>query len=398
MHPVFRRLLAGTYMKILLRKNRPLGLLAAINIVVSPMLANSAWLVLGWSILVMAGIAWFLSGKEAEPRAQNDRQDPTLLAERSMVVKEHALNSLVSEVVPLWNRHVTLAQGQVREAIEALVQKFSDVAQRLANSADESSERGEAVALDAIQDAETGLHGIIDTLNGTQVFRESIVQEVARVAAYADDLRNMAVEVGNIAKQTNLLALNAAIEAARAGETGRGFAVVADRVRELSTQSGETGRKIQETVETVSAAIAQTLQRSGEMATREAKAISDSQCTAEEIIRHFNVTAQTMTSSLQSMTEERSLVQGDINDVLVNLQFQDRVNQILDHILADMLRLTDSVRAVEQDPSAQLPDAKRWLENLAKSYTMLEQKQLHGAGQVEHKAEVDVASSGVVFF
>ena len=69
----------------------------------------------------------------------------------------------------------------------------------------------------------------------------------------------MAEEVANIAKQTNLLALNAAIEAARAGESGRGFAVVADEVRKLSTQSGETGTRIHDTVNTVSEAIAQAL-------------------------------------------------------------------------------------------------------------------------------------------
>jgi len=136
------------------------------------------------------------------------------------------------------------------------------------------------------------------------------------------------------------------------------------------------------------------------MAAREARAISESQRTAEDIIRHFNLTTQTMNSSLQTLTEERRTVQGDINEVLVNLQFQDRVNQILDHILADMERLTESVQAVEHDAAAQLPDAEKWLANLAKSYTMLEQRQVHSQeqGQVQQTNDGVVASSGVVFF
>lgn len=387
-------------MKTLSRKNVPFVALATLNMVVSGVLADPGWLGLCWGALVFAFLLW-LGSVSAVPGPAASESRPTAAhagAEPMLQVKEHALTTLVSEVVPLWNRHVSLAQGQVREAIEALVQKFSGVAQRLSGSSGQGGENSREVALSAIQDAEKGLHGIIDTLNGTQIFRESMVQEVARVAAYADDLRNMAMEVGNIAKQTNLLALNAAIEAARAGESGRGFAVVADRVRELSTESGETGRRIQETVETVSDAIAQTLEKSADMAKREAQAIARSQATAEDIIRHFNVTTETMTESLHLLTEERLRVQGDINEVLVGLQFQDRVNQILDHILSDMDRLASAVQDVERDATTQLPDAAKWLENLARSYTMLEQKQVHAQGKEGPRADVDVAASGVVFF
>lgn len=388
-------------MNLLLRKYAPLSVLGIINLAVAASMAREPMAGVAWGVFVLV----ILLGGEAFRRSRTEPEKTPDVCEagnrpdgqQCPMVKEHVLNELVCEVVPLWNRHVSLAQGQMRDAIEILVQKFSEVAQRLAGSRENGDEQAEVSALNAIQRADAGLHGIIDTLNSTQIFRESMVREVERVAGYADELRGMAVEVGNIAKQTNLLALNAAIEAARAGESGRGFAVVADRVRELSTLSGETGHRIQETVGTVSEAIGQTLQRSAEMAMQEAQTISDAQKTAEEIILQFNGTAQTMTSSLQTLAEERSRVQGDINEVLVNLQFQDRVHQILDHVLADMERLADSVMAVTHDPQAQLPDAQKWLETLAKSYTTLEQRQIHGQEQGS-AAEENVAGSGVVFF
>jgi len=64
----------------------------------------------------------------------------------------------------------------------------------------------------------------------------------------------MATSVEELAAKTNLLALNAAIEAARAGEEGRGFSIVADEVRKLSMLSAETGLKIRERVQDISAA------------------------------------------------------------------------------------------------------------------------------------------------
>ena len=71
---------------------------------------------------------------------------------------------------------------------------------------------------------------------------------VRELSGASASLGDMAEDVGKLARQTNLLSINAAIEAARAGDSGRGFAVVAAEVRRLSTESGDTGRRIGEQV------------------------------------------------------------------------------------------------------------------------------------------------------
>ncbi len=198
--------------------------------------------------------------------------------------------------------------------------------QRLAGRAS-NTENPESVALHAIEEAEIGLGRIIDTLNQTQGFRSTLIQEIRSVASYTDVLTAMAEEVANIAKQTNLLALNAAIEAARAGEAGRGFSVVADEVRKLSSQSGETGRRIHDTVKTVGDAIARALTLSEEFAHKEADAINASQTSARNIVASFEQTAQALQTSLGALQSERREVEGDINDMIVNLQFRIACNR-----------------------------------------------------------------------
>jgi len=61
--------------------------------------------------------------------------------------------------------------------------------------------------------------------------------------------------IKNIATQTNLLGLNAAIEAARAGESGRGFNVVANEIRNLSSSSTESIKKIEEVLKNIQGSI-----------------------------------------------------------------------------------------------------------------------------------------------
>ncbi|HSD36680.1 MAG TPA: methyl-accepting chemotaxis protein [Rhodocyclaceae bacterium] len=356
-------------------KNTRLFLIAigVINLVLAAVIASNTWIGLVCGAAAFAALFWVGqtlpqgSAAIAKPQSLSFRE-PTPAARNT------SINALVSEVVPQWNRHVALAQKQAKDAIEVLAQRFASLAQRLAASSATDKRGGDDTALQAIHEAEEGLRVIIDTLNSTQDFRSALVNEVASVASHTDDLRKMAEEVANIAKQTNLLALNAAIEAARAGESGRGFAVVADEVRKLSTQSGETGKRIHDTVNTVSEAIAQALQLSEQFAAREATAVGSSRQTAESIVSNFNATAQSLSQSLQAMHDERHEVEANVNEVLANLQFQDRVHQILDHVLSDMDRMSSAARTLTASPGSAPPDAQEWLATLSRNYTMHEQR------------------------
>jgi len=60
--------------------------------------------------------------------------------------------------------------------------------------------------------------------------------------------------------------------------------------------------------------------------------------------------------------------------VLVDLQFQDRVSQILSHISQDVEKLRQQLATGER------PDVQQWLSSLERSYTTHEQRNIHHGG------------------
>jgi methyl-accepting chemotaxis protein len=106
-----------------------------------------------------------------------------------------------------------------------------------------------------------------------------VMSSVRGLAGTSSQLRDMAEDVGKLARQTNLLSLNAAIEAARAGESGRGFAVVAAEVRRLSTESGTTGKRIGDQVASFNGLMNEAVTRAERRAEHDAGVIEASERT-----------------------------------------------------------------------------------------------------------------------
>lgn len=297
------------------------------------------------------------------------------------------LEQLCIGVLPVWSGQIEMARSHTEEAAIALAQRFANISQRLearlsSRNNEEDDKTGGKRLIDLLNSAQGELDSIITSLRAALATKESLLHEVTSLSRQTTALQRMAQDVGDIAKQTNLLALNAAIEAARAGEVGRGFAVVADEVRKLSTLSGETGKKIAETVDTVNKAIAETLHISHQYAEQDESLVSNSSVVIGNVISRFGEAATDLSENSETLRQEGIRIGQEIAEVLVALQFQDRVSQVLNHVNNDLGKLYQNIQeSGQQEADKHTPvNAEHWLDELSRTYTMPEQHAVHHGG------------------
>jgi methyl-accepting chemotaxis protein len=314
------------------------------------------------------------------------------------------LIGLCASILPLWDKQIDIGRVETEEAVVALASRFSTLSQRLQAAVDHSQgaarEDGAQDIVGLLNISQKDLNLITVSLKAALIAMQSMMVHIGSLPKLIGELKDMAADVASIAAQTNLVALNAAIEAARAGEVGRGFAVVAGEVRKLSNLSAAAGKKITATVDMVSVSICAVLTKSEQYAKHESEVVDSSEKTITRVLSEFGSTAEQLSRSTELLQAESAGIRKEIDDVLVFLQFQDRVNQIFSHVQNDVeklrVRLEECNTKTMQGESCEPIDAALWVEQLVGTYTMQRQRSIHAG--VGAAVTATSESSEVTFF
>ena len=299
-------------------------------------------------------------------------------------------SSVYADALPIWAKQIESARSQTEKAVVALTSRFEGIVNRLDSAlGGVGNESGAKAIADDAQEGERHLAEVIQALKLIQQSRDALAEDIRALVKHTEELRKMSSDVESIAFQTNMLALNAAIEAAHAGAAGKGFAVVAHEVRALSEAARSTGKRITGTVGLISTALVEIGTKNERVSSRDQQAVTDSQEHIRTVLERFNQRTSRLAEAAQQSQQASEDIKGEVCESLVQLQFQDRVGQILQHVVSSMRQVGELSVAAEPDGNGR-ERVRQHMENMARTYTTEEQRRLHRGLESQAVAPQDV--------
>ncbi|KAF1045667.1 MAG: hypothetical protein GAK35_01276 [Herbaspirillum frisingense] len=353
-----------------------LPVLCVVNLLLFMMMAQHWWL--GGLVGLLIGGAFYLTCLPApEQAAQPPQVAPALTslepvaAATAVVANDGAsgqLAGLLQQVLPVWQGNVQLARTQTKSAIDNLTTRFVGIHERLGGSLDVSRSSTGAEVLQTIQNAAEQLGAIASALEGVLASRQALLGRFDALAAANDEIRRLAQQNEQLAGHTGVTDLLSNEQS----------------WQELAERSAENSRQIAARAKGVRQQILAAVGASGEPVVEAGGVIENSRAVIDQVVADFRQSAMKLSDTVEQLEGESREVDREVCDILVNLQFQDRISQILDHVQRDIVRLHEAAAG------AGLPSPEQWLADLEKTYTTPEQRQVHAGQQANHTLQSQV--------
>jgi methyl-accepting chemotaxis protein len=187
-----------------------------------------------------------------------------------------------------------------------------------------------------VEDCSQTLVKILNVTEETGEVSRRAIERIRQMDRTSQSIRGAIEQLDQIAEGNKILALNARIEAARAGEHGAGFAVVAMEVISQTERSQKVNAQVRELILNLHALAESTLEDLQRMNEQDRKRVEECKAEVDESLKDLQGAHDEMKTMLTGMTEEGTSLSQEIGAAVRGLQFQDRANQRIGHVVEDL--------------------------------------------------------------
>ncbi len=265
------------------------------------------------------------------------------------------LERLLLTISPILSQHVMVSREHTEQEIISLTSRFAAMVNELQQIVDSTDNTlgGQHYHLDSVINTSRDLlQPILQSLRQTHQLESDVQDELQKLSIYLGELNAITTEVGDLTGRIDLLALNAANEASLAGEQGQGFAAVAKDARKLADDSLHIDRRLGSKVNVIIASVNAALNISANSIQVDDSTLSQAEANINQTLSHLGLALAHYRDDVEALRNNAEQVRGEINNVLVALQFQDRVSQILTQVENNLLNLQKTIEKIQQQGSS----------------------------------------------
>lgn len=261
------------------------------------------------------------------------------------------LERLLLTISPILSQHVMVSREHTEQEIISLTSRFADMVgelQQMVDSADDTLDEQHYHLDSVISTSRDLLQPVLQVLKQVHKADHNVLGELQKLSGHMSGLNSIATEVRNLTGQINRLALSAANEASLTGEQGRGFASDA---RKLADDFLQIDQRLDTEVDDIVAAVAAALKISENSVQVDDLTLFQAEANIDQTLSHLSLALAHYRDDACALRNNAAQIRSEINNVLVALQFQDRVSQILTQVENNLLNLQKTIEKIQQQGS-----------------------------------------------
>ena len=288
------------------------------------------------------GVAWMISLVYGRAPAQVTAAPPLAVLDKGLQDLSAEMRSVITDCAATMQGELTQVRSIISTAVTTLGGSFTGLEQlsreerevvlgltrRLMTLISDANGADKNIG-EVISEVRQVLMSLIDFIIDISKRSVQLVEKIEDISEKTEAIFQLLDGIRGIADQTNLLALNASIEAARAGDAGRGFAVVATEVRKLAQHSNALNNRIVVQVNDAKVTIQQAADIVKNIAFNDMGEAISGKGRVDEMLHAVDAFNADLTERLERIGSLGEGINGNVNDAIRALQFEDITRQAL---------------------------------------------------------------------